>query len=90
MLIYRSSLQLVKFVMYIKFDVNNPIESFINNLKEYDNNFDVDEHVYDNSFKRGKNGVPSTYRGLVEDAEAIKNMIHELASAIAKLRISQF
>ena len=31
---------------------------------------------------RGKNGVPATARELVEDAEAIKDMLNELAVAL--------
>lgn len=31
---------------------------------------------------RGKNGVPATARELVEDAEAIRDMLNELAVAL--------
>lgn len=44
--------------------------------------FDVDEHVMTWADKRGHNGVPDTIRELLEDAEAIKTMLNELADAL--------
>ena len=47
--------------------------------------FDVDEHVELWVNGRGKNGVPSRIRELVEDAEAIDKMLQELAAALAEV-----
>lgn len=44
--------------------------------------FDVDEHVELWIEGRGKNGAPATARELVEDAEAIRDMLNELAVAL--------
>lgn len=41
--------------------------------------YDVDEHVEMWVDHRGKDGVPDTVRELVEDAEAIEKMMHDLA-----------
>lgn len=56
--------------------------NFVKNVREYADGFDVDEHVELWIEGRGKNGVPATARELVEDAEAIKDMLNELAVAL--------
>lgn len=43
-------------------------------MRQYATGFDVDEHVELWIENRGKNGVPSTARELIEDAEAICDM----------------
>lgn len=70
------------FSMIIDFDVDSPINSFLENLKEYSEDFDIDEHVEMWIPKRGKGGCPESISELVEDAEAIKNMIFELWDAL--------
>jgi hypothetical protein len=52
-------------------------------IKSYANDFDVDEHIelWVEARKNGVGGVPSI-KELVEDADAIKEMLEELASAI--------
>ncbi len=49
---------------------------------EYARNFDPDEHVELWIGHRGDGGCPSTIRELVDDAEAIKKMLQELADAL--------
>lgn len=44
--------------------------------------FDVDKHVLLWVNKRGICGVPGTIRELLDDAEAIKAMLNELADAL--------
>lgn len=44
--------------------------------------FDVDDHIDLWADKRGRKGVPATYRELLEDAEAIKQMLKEAADAV--------
>lgn len=66
------------FGMIIDFNMNNPIDSFMDDLKEYSKNFDVDEHVEMWLLLRGKDGCPESISELVEDAKDIKNMIMEL------------
>lgn len=70
------------FSMIIDFDINNPVDSFLKNLKEYSEDFDVDEHVEMWIPSRGKGGCPGSISELMEDAEAIKNMIFELWDAL--------
>jgi len=66
------------FSMIIDFDMDNPVVSFMENLKEYSEDFDVDEHVEMWIPERGKGGCPGSISELVEDAEAIRDMIVEL------------
>ena len=66
------------FSMMIDFDMENPVDSFINNLKEYSEDFDVDEHVEMWLPSRGKGGCPGSISDLVEDAEDIRDMLVEL------------
>ncbi|MCR2050922.1 hypothetical protein NSB25_27250 [Acetatifactor muris] len=66
------------FSIIIDFDMDDPVGSFLDNLKEYSDDFDVDEHVERWMPERGKDGCPSSIKDLVEDAEDIKNMIIEL------------
>lgn len=57
-------------------------EKFIEDVRDYADSFDVDEHVEMWISGRGKRGVPSTVRELLEDAEAIEKMLDELADAL--------
>lgn len=57
-------------------------EGFVDNVKAYAASFDQDEHIELWIEGRGKNGVPSSVRELVEDAQAIDNMLRELACAL--------
>lgn len=79
------------FSMIIDFDMENPIDSFLENLKEYSDDFDIDEHVEMWIPERGKGGCPDSIRELVEDAEGIKEMIFELWDALcAEMTIPLF
>ena len=66
------------FFMPIDFESNNPVDTFIKNLEEYERSFDVDDHVEIWIDSRGQNGVPNSISELVEDAKEIKSMIYEL------------
>ena len=66
------------FGMIIDFDIDNTLDSFLENLKAYSENFDIDEHVEMWIPERGNSGCPSGIRELVEDAENIQDMIVEL------------
>ena len=68
------------FNFYIEF--NNNIQDFLNELREYVNDFDIDEHVKIWIDVLGQNGVPSTIRELLEDAESIKEMLEELLNSV--------
>lgn len=57
-------------------------EELISGVAAYSADFDVDEHVELWIDSRGKRGVPSSVRALVEDAEAIDKMVRELASKL--------
>lgn len=60
-------------------------KNFIQNVKEYAANFDIDEHIelWIEAKRNGVKGVPSA-RELVYDAEAIDKMLQEFAAALAK------
>lgn len=66
------------FLMTIDFDAEDQAESFLKDLWDYADNFDIDGHVEMWLPERGKGGCPAAVRELVEDAEAIVEMIKEL------------
>lgn len=70
------------FSMIIDFDMADPVDSFLDKLKEYSEDFDVDEHVEMWLPSRGKGGCPGSISELVEDAESIKDMIVELEEVL--------
>lgn len=60
-------------------------EGLLQSLKENAESFDVDDHVEMWIEGRGKNGVPDTARELVEDAEAIQEMLDDLYNAVSEI-----
>lgn len=71
------------------FIVSVELNGFIRNVKEYAAYFDIDEHVELWIGSRGKKGVPARVRELVEDAEAIDEMLQELAAALAEVEVEE-
>ena len=57
-------------------------ETIAEQVMEAYENFDVDRHAEMWIPERGQGGVPETIKEIVEDAEAIKAMIKELADAL--------
>ena len=53
-------------------------------IVEYAADFDADEHAEMWVEFRGKNGVPNSIRALIDDADAIQEMLDELAEAVSK------
>lgn len=51
-------------------------------IVEYAADFDADEHAEMWVEFRGKNGVPNSIRALIDDADAIQEMLDELAEAV--------
>ena len=66
------------FSMIIDFDKEDIISSFLKNLKDSKNNFSPEEHAEMWLGSRGKNSIPNSIRVLLNDADAIKQMIFEL------------
>lgn len=64
-------------------------ESFIEAVKERYLNFDVDEEVEVWIGSRGENGVPSSIRALVEDAEWKEKKLETLSDALGELDIDE-
>lgn len=64
------------------FNICVEVNDFPRSVREYAAGFDIDEHVAIWIEGRGKRGVPETARELVEDAEAIRQMLDELADAL--------
>ena len=59
---------------------------FPESVVKYARCFDPDEHVELWIGHRGEGGCPSTVRGLVEDADAIKQMLRKLADALSDVQ----
>lgn len=73
------------FSMIIDFEPENQAETLLENMWEYAYDFDVDDHVMMWAPKRGEGGCPFTIKELVEDAEAIVDMIKELYEELDKV-----
>lgn len=68
---------------------NGTNEGFIDGVRSRFLNFDVDEEVEVWIENRGKNGVPSSIRALVEDAEWKENKLEKLSDALGELDIDE-
>ncbi len=71
----------------ILFDGTN--EGFIQNVRKYYNSFDVDEEVEPLVNNRGKHGIPSSIRSLVEDAEWKEEKLSQLTRDLEYLDIEE-
>lgn len=65
-------------VFYVEND-----ETFVDGIKRLAAEFNPDEHAEMWIEWRGKNGVPSSIRQLIDDADAIDEMLKDLATALA-------
>lgn len=70
------------FSIEVDFIEESEIISFLDDLYDVYASFDVDEYVDLYASQRGENGVPGTYRELLEDAESIEEMIKELYDSL--------
>lgn len=70
------------FSIEVDFIEESEIISFLDDLYDVYASFDVDEYVDMYASQRGENGVPGTYRELLEDAESIEEMIKELYDSL--------
>jgi glycine cleavage system regulatory protein len=70
------------------FSFSVEVNGFVENVKEYSANFDIDEHVemWIQARKNKASGVPTT-RELVKDAEDISEMLKELSSILWKAEL---
>lgn len=73
------------FSMIVDFDIENQAVTFIDDLRSCYENFDPDEHAEMWIPSRGKGGCPSSIRRLIEDADAIDEMIKELLDALESM-----
>lgn len=64
-------------------------EGFIEAVRERYNNFDVDEEAEIWIESRGKNGVPSSIRALIRDAEWKEVALDELATSLEELEVDE-
>lgn len=60
-------------------------ETIINNILQYTNDFDADDHAEMHIQNRGRGGTPSSIRMLIDDADAIEDMLKELADTVKKI-----
>lgn len=68
----------------VELEVNNDVNTLITSLKEYVDNFDVDEEVAIFIEMRGTHGVPCSIRTLLEDAEWKEEILQNLLKDIEK------
>lgn len=61
------------------------VENFPESVYEYARDFDVDEHAEMWVEHRGEGGCPSSVREIIDDADAIKEMLEELADRLAEV-----
>lgn len=61
-------------------------DNLVHEVRCYANNFDVDDHVLMWAHHLGENGVPNSIQELLDDAEAIQDMLNELADALEEVR----
>lgn len=66
------------FGMIIDFNEENPLNTFMSDLKGYYYSFDPEEHAEIWIGNRGKNGTPDSIQDLLDDAKDIEEMIGEL------------
>lgn len=71
----------------IWFDGTN--EGFVESVRKLYENFDVDEEAELWIEGRGKNGIPSSIRVLINDAEWKENALLELAEELEKLDLEE-
>ena len=64
--------------------VGNDEGAVAEKVREYAYDFDPDEHAEMWVESRGKRGVPDSIRTFVDDADAIKEMLFELAQELRK------
>lgn len=66
------------------------LDSLVGNIKEYYDNFDVDEETYLwlDETGHGKNGAPYRMKDVIEDMEEAEKMIDRLLDAIMELEQS--
>lgn len=58
---------------------------FIEKFREYADDFDPDEHAEELVEYRGQNGVPSSIRTLIDDADEIARMLEDTAIALSAI-----
>lgn len=61
------------------------VENFPESVYEYACDFDADEHAEMWVGHRGERGCPSSVRELIDDADAIKEMLEELANRLMEV-----
>lgn len=66
-------------------------ENFAEKVREYAEDFDIDEHIemWVEARNNGVAGVPKSTRELVEDAEEIKEMLLQLADALHEIEVNE-
>lgn len=63
--------------------------NFIDDVKDFVDEYDVDEHVELWIDDRGTHGIPSSIKTLLEDAECIEQMLIDLYNGIKDLKVFQ-
>ena len=72
-------------IVDVWFDGTN--KGFISAFYQYAIDFDADEHAEMWVDSRGKNGVPSSIRALIDDADAIEQHLMETAAKLDAIKL---
>jgi len=62
------------------------VDELAREVRRYAADFDADEHAAMWVESRGKRGVPDSIRTLIDDADAIQEMLDELADALTAVK----
>ena len=66
----------------VEINHNGTAEDIIKQFSEYAENYDVDEEVEIYAEHRGKNGVPATFRELLEDMQEAKDTLLAISNKL--------
>ena len=67
-----------------EFGFDGTVEDFVKQFSKCADNYNVDEEVELYVGMRGKNGVPETVRGLLDDCQEAKDTLMEIADKLQK------
>ena len=68
----------------IEIDYDGTIDDFVSEFTKYVDSYDIDEEVEIYSVNRGKNGIPSSIRTILENCEEVKETLDKINDKLSK------